>query len=202
LKGGGLIKITIVDYGMGNLRSVYNAIKFLGGEPILVSSPDELNDGKIIIPGVGAFGDGMKNFTQFVPKISEAISSGAPVLGICLGLHMLFEKSEESPDVRGIGAIKGEIIKIRTKLKLPHMGWNFLNVQKKSCPLFKGIGEGYAYFVHSYHAWPKVDVVAATTDYGEKVTAAIWDENIFGTQFHPEKSGAYGLKILKNFMRL
>lgn len=112
------------------------------------------------------------------------------------------EGSEESPRVKGLGLMKAKVIKIRTELRLPHIGWNTLEIIKKACPLFKGIDKGFAYFVHSYHALPEEDVLAATTSYGCKITASVWKDNIFGTQFHPEKSGALGLQILKNFLEL
>jgi glutamine amidotransferase len=192
----------ILDYGMGNLRSVYNAVKLLGGKPVLVSSPEQLEGGKIIIPGVGAFGRGMENLEPFLPEVRRALSSGVPVLGICLGLHAMLEGSEEAPGVRGIGALKGRVVKINTNLPLPHIGWNWVSLRKEFCPLFKNAGEGHAYFVHSYHALPEEEVIAATTDYGGRVTAAVWKENLFGVQFHPEKSGPYGLRILKNFMEM
>jgi len=194
--------VFILDYGMGNLRSVCNAVRFLGGRPVLVSSPEKLEGGKVIIPGVGAFGKGMENLKPFLPEMRRALSSGVFVLGICLGLHLMLEGSEEAPGVRGIGALKGRVVKINTTLPLPHIGWNWVSPQKESCPLFKNAGGGHAYFVHSYHALPEEEVIAATTDYGGRVTAAVWKENLFGVQFHPEKSGPYGLKILKNFMEL
>jgi glutamine amidotransferase len=114
----------------------------------------------------------------------------------------MFEGSEEAPEARGMGLIKGKVVKIRTNLPLPHIGWSRVKVLKESCPLFRGVGEGYAYFVHSYHALPEEDVIAATTEYGERITAAVWRENLFGVQFHPERSGLYGLRILKNFVEL
>ncbi len=187
---------------MGNVKSVYNALKYLGAKPVIAKTPSEVTGEKIIIPGVGAFGKGMNNLKPFVPKIRETLTSNTPFLGICLGLEMFFEGSEESPGTKGLGLMKGKIIRIRTKLKLPHIGWNSLDIKKKACPLFQGIDNGYAYFVHSYHALPEEDVVAATTDYGCEINASVWKENVFGTQFHPEKSGALGLQILKNFLEL
>jgi glutamine amidotransferase len=196
------VRVFIVDYGMGNLRSVYNAVKHVGGEPVIVNKPEELEEGKMIIPGVGAFGKGMKNLEPFLPKILQTIGSGLPVLGICLGLHIMLEGSEEAPEVRGMGLIKGKVVKMRTNLPLPHIGWSRVKVLKESCPLFREVGDDYAYFVHSYHALPEEDVIAATTEYGERITAAVWRENLFGVQFHPERSGLYGLRILKNFVEL
>lgn len=196
------IKVFVIDYGMGNLRSIRNALKYLGAEPILANAPSKIKAEKVIIPGVGAFGDGISNLSPFVPKIKELLSSDLPLLGICLGMQVLFEGSEESPGLRGLAVMKGKIVRIPTKLKLPHIGWNSLEIKKRKCPLFKGVNDGYVYFAHSYHVSPKEEGVAATTDYGCKVTASVWKCNIFGTQFHPEKSGPLGLMILKNFLEL
>ncbi len=196
------IKISIIDYKMGNVKSVYNALKYLGGEPIVVKSPSEVNGRRLVIPGVGAFGDGINNLRPFIPKITKLLDSNVPLLGICLGSQMFFEGSEEAPDVKGLGLMKGKVAKIRANLRLPHIGWNSLEIRKKDCPLFKGIDAGFAYFLHSYHALPEEDVVAATTSYGCTINASVWKDNIFGTQFHPEKSGSLGLKILKNFLEL
>lgn len=167
----------------------------------MVDSPERLGEGKIVIPGVGAFGSGMRNLEPFLPKLRQVTSSGIPILGICLGLHVMLESSEEAPGLRGMGVIKGRVAKIRA-LPLPHMGWSRVRVLKDTCPLFRNLGDGYAYFVHSYHALPEEDVTVATVVYGEEVTAAVWKGNLFGVQFHPEKSGSYGLKILKNFVNL
>ncbi len=201
--GGTIEKINVIDYGMGNLKSIYNAFKHLGAEPVLVNTPSKVNtSNKIVVPGVGAFGKGMNNLRAFTPKIKEAVNLDTPLLGICLGMQVFFEGSEESPRVKGMSIMKGRVVRIPTKLKLPSIGWNRLKIKKRTCPLFEGVDDGFVYFVHSYHASPKENVVAATVRYGGEVTASVWKNNIFGAQFHPEKSGPVGLKILKNFLRL
>jgi glutamine amidotransferase len=187
---------------MGNVRSVYNALKYVGADPIIVKDPSEVKGNKIVIPGVGAFREGMKNLNPFIPKIREAATSHTPVLGICLGLQMFFEESEEAPKVEGLGLLKGKIRKIRTSQNLPQIGWNFLEIRNKTCPLFKEIKNGYVYFVHSYHPFPEENIVVATTEYGTEINASVWKNHLFGMQFHPEKSGEMGLQILKNFVEL
>ena len=196
------VKIVIINYKMGNVRSVYNALKYSGAKPVIANYPSEVKGDKIIIPGVGAFGEGMKNLNPFIPKILQFVATNTPILGICLGLQMFFEESEEAPKVEGLRLLKGKIIKIRTKLKLPQIGWNYLKIRKENCPLFKDIDNGYVYFVHSYHALPEEDIVVATTDHGTEINASIWKNQLFGTQFHLEKSGRMGLQILKNFVEL
>lgn len=207
--------IAVIDYGVGNLYSVEKALKFVGGEVKVTSNAADLkNADKLVLPGVGAFGDCMKNLasTGLIPTILEQVLMHKPLLGICVGLQILFESSEESPNVKGLGIFKGEIKKIRAdNLKIPHMGWNSIEIGRKNnlikfgaSKIFAGLeGKNYFYFVHSYHAAPSnADIVTATTDYGEKVTAAVELGNIFATQFHPEKSGDVGLKVLKNFVEL
>ena len=196
------MRAAIIDYGMGNIRSVFNAVKYLGGEAIVAEKPEDAWGDKLIIPGVGAFRDGIRNLEKFIPAIKSHLNSGLPLLGICLGLQMFFESSEEHPEVEGLGIINGEVVKIPTRYKLPHIGWNLVKIEDRKCLLFDGLEGGFAYFVHSYHAVPEEPVRVATTDYGCEITAAVWKENIFGTQFHPERSGEFGLRILKNFLEL
>lgn len=196
--------LALIDYGVGNLHSVAKALESVGGDVKLTCAADdiELAD-KIILPGVGAFGDCMKNLsaTGLIPTIKAQIAAGKPILGICVGLQILFEGSEESPNVDGLKIFSGHVKKICAgDLKIPHMGWN--SIKFSDSKLFKGLsGEPYFYFVHSYHAAPAdKNIIAATTNYGETVTAAIEHDNIFATQFHPEKSGDVGLHVLKNFV--
>lgn len=198
--------LALIDYGVGNLHSVAKALESVGGDVKLTCAADdiELAD-KIILPGVGAFGDCMKNLsaTGLIPTIKAQIAAGKPILGICVGLQILFEGSEESPNVDGLKIFSGHVKKICAgDLKIPHMGWN--SIKFGDSKLFKGLsGEPYFYFVHSYHAAPAdKNIIAATTNYGETVTAAIEHDNIFATQFHPEKSGDVGLHVLKNFVEL
>lgn len=198
--------IVLIDYGVGNLYSVEKAVAYVGGDvKISSSSEDIVRAEKIILPGVGAFGDCMKNLeaTGLIPTIKAEISSGKPILGICVGMQILFAGSEESPCVDGLKIFGGQVRKIRAgELKIPHMGWN--SIKFGDSKLFAGLsGEPYFYFVHSYHTSPDdKKIIAATTTYGEEVTAAIAYENIFATQFHPEKSGDVGLHVLKNFVEL
>ena len=198
--------LALIDYGVGNLHSVAKALEFVGGDAKLTCAADdiELAD-KIVLPGVGAFGDCMKNLeaTGLIPTIKAQIAAGKPILGICVGLQILFEGSEESPNVDGLNVFSGRVKRICAgDLKIPHMGWN--SIKFGNSKLFKGLsGEPYYYFVHSYHAAPNdKNIIAATTTYGETVTAAIERDNIFATQFHPEKSGDVGLLVLKNFLDL
>ena len=196
----------LIDYGVGNLYSVAKAVAYVGGDvKISGDAADIKRADKIILPGVGAFGDCMKNLaaTGLIPSIKAEIFSGKPILGICVGLQILFAGSEESPDVDGLNIFGGRVKKICAgNLKIPHMGWN--SIKFRDSKLFAGLsGEPYFYFVHSYHAAPDdKKIIAAMTTYGEEVTAAIEFENIFATQFHPEKSGDVGLQVLKNFVEL
>lgn len=197
--------IAIIDYGAGNIQSVSKALAHIGCEAFITRDKDKIlkADGAVL-PGVGSFGDTMDTMNEYGIKdtVIEYINSGKPFLGICLGLQLLFPKSEESPDAKGLGIFDGSITKIPSGegLKIPHIGWNSLNI-KKSDGLFKGIGKNpYVYFVHSYflNASDK-SIVSAQTEYGVTIDAAVEKGNVFATQFHPEKSGETGLKILRNF---
>lgn len=200
--------IAIIDYGAGNLRSVENALDLLGIENKVTSiAYDILSADKVILPGVGAFGDCMNgiNSANLTECINQVIENKIDFLGICLGLQLLFDSSAESPNVNGLSVFKGENIRIEKKenLKVPHMGWNSIKFSK-DCPIFHGIGdEPYVYFVHSYHIKPADNtIISATTEYGVEIPIALHKDNIYATQFHPEKSGDIGLKILKNFASL
>ena len=200
--------IAIIDYDAGNLRSVEKALHSLGEEAVVTRERDViLNADKVILPGVGAFGDAMKNLQRFglVEVIKEVAAKGTPFLGICLGLQLLFERSDESQGVEGLGILKGEILRIPESegLKIPHMGWNSLDITP-GATLFQGIGEHpYVYFVHSYYLKAADEsVVAATTEYSTHIHASVEKDNVYACQFHPEKSGRTGLAILKNFAAL
>lgn len=201
--------IAIIDYGAGNIQSVYKALKFIGADCEVTSDKDEiLNADGAILPGVGSFGDAMDTMTKRGIKdtIIEYTKSGKPFLGICLGLQLLFPESEETPGVKGLDIFKGTITKIPNQnrtLKIPHMGWNNISIKQKN-GIFKDIeGEPYVYFVHSFYLKAQdKDIVAATTQYGVEIDAAVQKGNIIATQFHPEKSGEVGLKMLKNFVEM
>ena len=197
--------IAIIDYGAGNLQSVKKAFDFIGAESVITNNPEVINAcDRILLPGVGSFGDAMDSMAKsgLVETVKQNALSGKPFLGICLGLQLLFEESEESPGVKGLGIFKGKIKKFSPDmgLKIPHIGWNSLEI-KQNDTLFKGIPENsYVYFVHSYylHAEDEEDI-ATITNYGIDFHSAVGKNNIFATQFHPEKSGDVGLQILKNF---
>ena len=199
--------IAIIDYGAGNLHSVKNALDFLGAESIITPNSEEiLACDKIILPGVGAFGDAMDCLakTGLDQTVKKAVELNKPLLGICLGLQLMFEESEEAPGKKGLGIFKGKIVKIPDHgLKIPHMGWNSLALTKDS-KLLKDLGEEpYVYFVHSYYlTTPEEDIVSAYTEYGERLDVAVERDNVFAAQFHPEKSGDVGMKILKNFINI
>lgn len=198
--------LAIIDYGAGNLRSVQKACELMGADAQITSDTDKiLSADHVILPGVGAFGDCMSNIksARLDKCIHKVIENNTPFLGICLGMQLLFEKSEESPNVEGLGIFKGEIVRIpdTDNLKIPHMGWNSISFPKPS-PLFDGIDENsFVYFVHSYYMNPSdKDIISATCQYSAELPVALSVGNVHATQFHPEKSGAVGLKMLKNFI--
>lgn len=200
--------IAIVDYGAGNLMSVKKALDFIGADSIITSNPAELASAeKVILPGVGSFGDAMESMREkgLVEAVKASALSGKPFLGICLGLQLLFAESEESPEAQGLALLNGKITQIPTDigLKVPHIGWNSVEISEGS-RLFNGIKNGsYFYFVHSYYLnGADENAVAGTTEYGVKIQCAVERENLFATQFHPEKSGEVGLRLLKNFVEL
>ena len=202
-----MMKIAIIDYGMGNLHSAAKALEKVGAQVAVTRDPELVRQAdKVVLPGVGAFGDCMKNLNErgLAPVIHEVIAAGKPFLGICVGLQMLFEGSEEDPGVAGLGIFKGMVRKIAAPgLKIPHMGWNNLEYRTSSS-LFQGLPPAaYVYFVHSYHAVPTDEsCITAVTDYGGQVTAAVGRGLVQAVQFHPEKSSAVGLKILANFKEM
>lgn len=197
--------IGIIDYGMGNLESVSNALTFLGVENFVSDNYLELAKAdKLILPGVGAFKDAIKLIRDkgFDKLLFDAKAKNLPILGICLGMQLFFDSSTEFGDSEGLSLLSGEIIKFDIDLKVPHMGWNKLNI-KKADPLFAGLPEeAYVYFVHSYYLSTSDDIVSATTNYGIEVQVAAQKGNVYALQFHPEKSGDVGLQILKNFTNL
>lgn len=203
-----MVTITVIDYGIGNLRSVTKALEFLGCQVTLTSDPNEvMRANKLVLPGVGAFGAGMRNLTQLglVDAIRDAVKRGTPLLGICLGLQLLFDGSEEMGRHEGLKLVRGKVVRFpeTNNIRIPHMGWNALKIHKPE-PLFKGVPDGaMVYFVHSYFPVPNDNsVIAATTEHGVEFVSAIAIDNIFGTQFHPEKSSKVGLQILRNFVAL
>lgn len=200
--------IGIIDYNMGNLASVYNACHLLDAKAHIVKDPNELkNYSRIILPGVGAFGDAMKNLNQTGMRqaILEYAKSGKPMMGICLGMQLLFESSLEFGEHEGLGLIDGHIVKfdktqMHEEIKIPHMGWN--TIQNKTSMLFHGLNNPFLYFVHSYHVETSDSNVIGYTQYGYKFASAVNKDNIYGVQPHPEKSHDNGLRILKNFMSI
>lgn len=199
--------VAIIDYGAGNLSSVKKALDYLGAESEITQDRDKiLSASHVILPGVGSFGDAMNSMQErgLVETVKEAALSGKPFLGICLGLQLLFEESDESPDVKGLGLLKGRIVTIPKDngLKVPHMGWNSVELKQKN-GIFDGIDdESYFYFVHSYYLKDAdVDVVAGVTHYGVEIQCAVQKGNLSATQFHPEKSSKAGLKLLENFLK-
>ena len=200
--------VAIIDYDAGNIKSVEKALLHLGEEVIITRDREQiLNSDKVILPGVGAFGDAMEKIRSYgLDKvIYEVVERKIPFLGICLGLQLLFEKSDETPGVKGLGILPGEILRIPDKegIKIPHMGWNSVKI-KKDARIFKDVPQdSYVYFVHSYYLKAgREEDVAATTEYSTLIHASVEHDNVFACQFHPEKSSEIGLKILKNFVEL
>ena len=195
--------IAIIDYGMGNLRSVQKGFQKVGIDAVVITNPEAIDNAQaVVLPGVGAFRDCMRNLEQIsmTEPIVKSIQKGKPFLGICLGLQVLFTESEEFGICKGLNILRGRVVKFQTGLKVPHMGWNNVKIVKKP-PILDGVpDESFFYFVHSFYVVPQdIDVIATTTDYGITFTSMIWKENIFATQFHPEKSQEIGLRVLKNF---
>lgn len=200
--------IGIIDYGAGNIKSVEKAVELLGEKAVVSSDPETIiKADKVILPGVGSFGTAMENLRKLglEEAIGEVVKNNTPFLGICLGLQMMFDSSEESPGVKGLSLLKGKIVKIPPAdgLKIPHMGWNSLSFPKKSRLFGHFERSPYVYFVHSYYLQAEnFEDVSAVTEYGVNIHAAVEHGNVFGCQFHPEKSSAAGLSILKKFIGL
>jgi len=195
--------IAVIDYGMGNLRSVEKGFLKVGVEAKVVSDPRSVNDAAaVVLPGVGAFRDCMKNLERMnlIEPVLNSIRKGKPFLGICLGLQVLFTESEEFGIYKGLDVLKGKVLRFQIDLKVPHMGWNTVKVVRRP-PIFDNVEDNsYFYFVHSYYVSPDdYGTTAGTTDYGITFTSMVWKDNIVATQFHPEKSQEAGLKILRNF---
>jgi len=200
--------IAVIDYGMGNLRSVQKGFEKVGHQATVTSDPAEVARAeKVVLPGVGAFEDAMAELRRrgLVDPVLAAIDSGKPFLGICLGLQLLFDTGFENGEHEGLGVLRGEVVRFElpAEYSVPHMGWNQLSIARRA-PILEGIDEGtYFYFVHSYYVVPRdPGVIAAMTDYPEPFCSMIWRDNLFATQFHPEKSQADGLRMLKNFAEL
>jgi imidazole glycerol-phosphate synthase subunit HisH len=202
--------IALIDYGAGNLRSVYKALRHVGASVELVSRPEGLRDAAaVVLPGVGAFDDCLNALRrqELVEACGSFIRSGRPFLGICVGYQALFERSDEfNSSAAGLGIFKGRVQRFsgRNGLKVPQIGWNQLELVQPDCPLYRGIAPGsHVYFVHSYYPQPEdPGIVATRTDYGEAFASSIWRDNVFATQFHPEKSQEIGLRLLRNFVEL
>jgi imidazole glycerol-phosphate synthase subunit HisH len=202
--------IALLDYGAGNIRSVQKALRFVGADVHLVTRPDEMKNARAaVLPGVGAFDDCLNSLgkQELLAATREFIASGRPFLGICVGYQALFDKSQEfNSCAAGLSIFKGDVVKFNEAdgLKIPQIGWNQLTITQPNCPIFKGINDGaYVYFVHSFFPRP-VDrtIIATETDYGGPFASSVWKDNVYATQFHPEKSQAVGLQLLKNFVTL
>lgn len=197
--------IAIVDYGMGNLRSVTNAFRKLGGDITITRDIETIKNSRaIVLPGVGAFGKCIENLKKFglFDAIKELVMNDKRYLGICLGMQVLFESSEETPGTEGMGIIKGDVPRFKGNIKVPHMGWNSIEIQREN-PIFNGINNGdFFYFVHSYYCRPAEDVTATKTRYGAEFTSSVQKGNLFACQFHPEKSQRVGLRLIQNFIEM
>ncbi|WP_310830939.1 imidazole glycerol phosphate synthase subunit HisH [Paenibacillus pedocola] len=200
--------VAIVDYGMGNLHSVSKAVERLGYKSLVTGEPEEIFAAdSVILPGVGAFGDAMDQLRSsgLDVIVKEAAAGGQPLLGICLGMQLLFSSSEEHGEHTGLDILPGSVVRFapRDGYKVPHMGWNKLSFLQPQSPLLSNLTEGHVYFVHSYHVqMEQASDLLAVTDYGHPVTAVVGRDNVFGMQFHPEKSGELGMKLLGNFLQL
>jgi glutamine amidotransferase len=202
--------IALIDYGAGNLRSVHKALKHLGADVHLVTQPNQMQGARsLVLPGVGAFDDCLNALRRqsLLEACREAIQAGMPFLGICVGYQALFERSEEfNSCAAGLGVFPGTVVRFtgRPGLKIPQIGWNEVTLTRPDCPLFRGIPSGtHFYFVHSFYPLPADrSIVAAETEYGDRFASAIWKDNVFATQFHPEKSQKIGLQLLQNFLSL
>jgi glutamine amidotransferase len=201
--------IAIIDYGMGNIHSVQKALEYFGAKTAVTNKPQDIkNCAKVVLPGVGAFDDAVLELKRqnIVPALIEHIKQKKIFLGICLGMQLLFGESQEAQKTKGLGILKGSVKRFgnKTGLKVPHMGWNQLKTKNKECPLLKDLPDNsYVYFCHSYYPAPDdKDIVAASTDHGLEFVSVVWKDNIYGVQFHPEKSQEAGLKMLNNFVNL
>ncbi len=202
--------IALLDYGSGNLRSVEKALRKVGGDVEVMTRPDGMKSARaVVLPGVGAFDDCLNAMRrqELLEAVKDFIASGRPFLGICVGYQALFEKSEEfNSCAAGLGIFAGKVVRFPTKpgLKVPQIGWNRIQIVRPDCPLYRGIVEGsHVYFVHSFYPQPKDGrIVATETEYGVSFASSVWKDNVFATQFHPEKSQAVGLRVLENFVRL
>ena len=198
--------IVVINYGAGNIRSVSKALEKVGAQVRVTEDPKTIDKAdKIVLPGVGAFGKAVEAIQSrnLVEPLVRSIEKNKPFLGICLGMHMLFQSSEENPEIEGFSILKGKVVRFPAGDKVPHLGWNQVH-QKKDSPLWKGIpDQSFYYFAHSYFVQPENSgVIAGETEYDITFTSSIWKENLFGVQFHPEKSQKWGLKILRNFVQL
>ena len=202
--------IALIDYGSGNLRSAQRALLKVGADVKVVSRPEEIRDARaVVLPGVGAFDDCINALQRqdMLEASREFIKTGRPFLGICVGYQALFENSEEfNSCAAGMGVFQGKVVRFAEEpgLKIPQIGWNQIQIARKDCPIYRGIEDGsYVYFVHSFYPQPvDTSIVATHTDYGTAFASSVWKENLFATQFHPEKSQTVGLKLLKNFVDL